>query len=253
MLITLVVAVFTVVMMLYTYLRFDPASPRDNAQWPPVDSAELLFADEFVTAGSISAPEVHEEPAPVAESAPAPDAHDLADAGQKAETPPPVVTSERPAEVKTSPKKPDVKPGPTKEELAAREKAKREKETAKNISDRVNFGKPAAGGKGSASATDTKAADNEGARGGVASGKLGGRSLERWSKPSATATGTIVVTVRVDRQGRVTSASYSSGTGPVASLPAARRSCEQAALKSQFSVALDGPAAQVGSITYRFK
>lgn len=253
--ITLLVAILTWVVLVSTYLNFTPLSERSAHQWPPVDSAELLFADEFVAAGNVTEPDATDDPAPVAESAPAPEAHDMVDAGEKAEVAPPVVTTKQPSPAKIVEKKPveKKKTGPTKEELAAIAKAKQEKETSQNISNRVNFGKKAAGGEGSGTPASASTSDNSGSRSGSASGKLGGRSLERWAKPSATATGTIVVTVRVDREGRVTSASYSSGTGAVASLTAARRSCEQAALKSQFSVVLDGPATQVGTITYRFK
>ncbi|MCM1482918.1 MAG: hypothetical protein NC043_01155 [Muribaculaceae bacterium] len=251
--VTLLIAASAVVGMLMLHLNFNPQALAENREWPPVDSSELLFADEFVVAGEVTAPEVTSEPAPVAESAPTPEATDMENAGEPAKEAPEVITSKQPAPIKVTEKKPKEKTGPTKAEIDAQEKAKREKETAQNISNRVNFGKPAAGGQGDGTPSEAGKESVTGARGGTATGKLGGRTLERWSKPSATATGSIVITVRVDREGRVTSASYSSGTGAVASLQAARRSCEQAALKSQFSVALDGPATQVGTITYRFK
>lgn len=82
---------------------------------------------------------------------------------------------------------------------------------------------------------------------------LHGRTLASWSKPSGTATGKIVVQVHVDRRGRVTKAEYVSGSGAIAGNMAARRSCEQAAMKSAFSVAENAPVDQVGHITYRFE
>ncbi len=246
-------AVGTYVVLTMLYLTYLPGlSSTTERTWPPVDSSELLFADEFVITGDMSPVTEVSEPAPVAESAPAHEATDLENAGEKAPEPAPVLTSERPSPAKVKKKPKPEKTGPSKEEIAAREKAKKEKETARNISDRVNFGKATAGGNGDGG-SDSPAGERQGARNGMASGKLGGRSLEKWAKPAATATGTITVTVRVDRNGRVTSARYSGGTGAVASLPAARTSCERAAMQSQFSVDLNGPASQVGSITYRFK
>lgn len=247
-LVTLLLLLATTGLLLSMHLNYSSADEA-RREWPPVDSAELLFANEFVAMGEVEPVENPTEAAPVAAAAPALEANDMTDAGeQAAETPKPVST-ERPSEMKVrKPKK--EKQGPTKAELAAQAKAKAQKEAADAISKRVNFGGKAAGGQ-SDNAPDSKATG--GSTDGVATASVGGRSMEHWSKPTARATGTITVRVRVDRQGRVVRADYVSGTGPVATQTAARQSCEQAAMKSQFSVALDGPAVQVGTILYRFK
>ncbi len=104
--ITLLVAILTWVVLVSTYLNFTPLSERSAHQWPPVDSAELLFADEFVAAGNVTEPDATDDPAPVAESAPAPEAHDMVDAGEKAEVAPPVVTTKQPSPAKIVEKKP---------------------------------------------------------------------------------------------------------------------------------------------------
>lgn len=98
--ITLLVAILIWVVLVSTYLNFTPLSERTAHQWPPVDSAELLFADEFVAAGNVTEPDATDDPAPVAESAPAPEAHDMVDAGEKAEVAPPVVTTKQPSPAK---------------------------------------------------------------------------------------------------------------------------------------------------------
>lgn len=125
---------------------------------------------------------------------------------------------------------------------------------AQAISDRVQFGSAATGtpSESKPGSVDGNVSGKGGALAGQPGANVKGRTLAKWSSPSATSSGTITVAVRVDRKGRVTSATYHSGTGTVASSSAARRSCIQAALGSSFSVADDAPAEQTGQITYRF-
>ena len=163
---TLITVGLILLALLTARLRYNGDEPR---VWPPVDSAELLLAGEYVMAGDIPQPELNDpRPAPEAAEQPAPEADDLTDTGT---------------------------PGTN----------------------------------------------------------LKGRTLSSWEKPAGTQTGTITITVRVNRQGHVIAASYATGTGPVASQPAARRSCEQAAMRSRFSVDLDAAVEQTGTITYRFE
>lgn len=245
---TLIFLALVVGLLLSLRLTYSSAEMQSR-EWPPVDSAELLFANEFVAAGDI-APMDDEEPAPVAESAPSTDAHDMTDAGAAAPHQADIVATDRPAEMTVKKKTEEQPKGPTKEQIEREQKAKAQKETAEAISSRVNFGGASAGGQGK---TAPQSAGQGSATDGVASAEVGGRSLEHWSKPSARATGTIRVRVAVDRQGRVVRADYYSGSGAVATQQSARESCERAALKSQFSVALDGPVTQIGYITYRFR
>lgn len=249
LIVTVIVLAVSVGLLLSMSLRYSSAAEATR-EWPPVDSAELLFANEFVAAGEVAPVENPTEATPVAESAPALEAHDRTDAGPKGEIPPSVVSSNRPSAMTVKKQKEDRQAGNQKQEDAEAVRAKARKETSQAISKRVNFGGPAAGGKGESA---PESSGKGGATDGIASASLGGRSMERWSKPSAKTTGTITVRVRVDRQGKVIRADYVSGTGAVASDVAARQSCESAALKSQFSVSLDGPAVQVGTITYRFR
>lgn len=125
---------------------------------------------------------------------------------------------------------------------------------AKKIGARVQFGTAAVGEPSDRKpgSVDGNTTDGTGSLSGKPGANVKGRTLANWSSPSATSSGTIVIAVRVDRKGRVTSASYQSGTGAVASSNAARQSCIRAAKASSFSVADDAPAEQTGLITYRF-
>lgn len=246
--VTLAVLLGVLALLLSMQLHYSSAQEAMR-QWPPVDSAELLFANEFVATGEVEPVETPTEASPVAEAAPALEAHDRTDGGEKADEAPAPVATERHSGMTVRKQKKE-KQGPSKEETEKQRKAKLQKETSDAISKRVNFGGKAAGGQ---SDNAPESSGKGGSTDGVASASVGGRSMERWSKPTARATGSITVRVRVDRQGRVVRADYVSGTGAVATQQAARQSCEQAAMKSQFSVALDGPAVQVGTITYHFR
>lgn len=238
--------------LLTARLRYNGDEPR---VWPPVDSAELLLAGEYVMAGDIPQPELTDpQPAPEAAEQPAPEADDLKDSGEPAPETAPVVSSEQESPMKTKRKPKPEKTGPTQAELEEQERVKKQKEAADRINSRVSFGGTK---KGSSQAKGSSGSPNGNASSGALSGTPGtnlkGRTLSSWEKPAGTQTGTITVTVRVNRQGHVVAASYATGTGPVASQPAARRSCEQAAMRSRFSVDLDAVSEQTGTITYRFE
>lgn len=249
--VTVLAGASVLLMLLLLYLRYTGDEPR---KWPPEDTSELLLAGEYVAIGDIPEP-AHDSPAPAPENSADEviTGDDMTDEGAGEEPAPPVSSKvESPVKVKEKPM--PKKPGPTKEELAEREKERRQMEAAKKIGNRVKFGSSTSS---SSSSTGKSGSPNGNAATGALSGQPGtnlkGRSIASWQKPSATATGTITVTVRVNRKGAVVAASYTSGTGAVASMAVARRSCEQAALQSSFSVDEDAPAEQVGTITYRFE
>lgn len=104
----------------------------DSRKWPPVDSSEIVFGGEYVKLGDMPQPVPQEQAeAQPQESAeePAYEGTDMSDAGQKTDIPPVTTASERPSPMKVE-KKPETpeKKGPTKEELAERERIKRQKE-----------------------------------------------------------------------------------------------------------------------------
>lgn len=244
--------VLVAVLLLTLYLRY-PGEAVEMRTWPPVDSSEVLFGGEYVMIGD--RPEIAQNtgtPAPAeaeAQEVPAPEAESLVNSGEPAE-PAPVISSERPSPAKVEKKPAPEKTGPTKAELEAAAKAKREEEARKAIAGKVKFGQKGTG-SGNAGSPDGNA--TVGAVSGSPGFNLKGRSLADWHRPASAPLGTITVRVTVNRQGKVTSASYLSGTGAAAASQSARQSCVNAARMSQFSVDNDAPASQTGTITYNFK
>ncbi len=244
-----------VVALLTLCLRY-PGREDNERTWPPVDSSEVLFGGEYVMIGD--RPEIAEnsgEAAPAeaeAEEVPAPEAEALENAGEPAE-PSPVVSTERPSPAKVEKKPAPAKSGPTKAEIEAAEKARRERETRNAIAGKVKFGQKGTGGSGKGNAGSPDGNSTVGAVSGSPGFNLKGRSLADWHSPAAGPLGTITVRVTVNRQGKVTSASYFSGTGAAAANQATRQNCVNAARMSQFSVDNDAPASQTGTITYNFK
>lgn len=133
------------------------------------------------------------------------------------------------------------------------QKAKREQETRNAIAGKVKFGQKGTGGSGQGNAGSPDGNSTVGAVSGSPGFNLKGRSLADWHSPAKGPLGSITVRVSVNRQGKVTSASYLSGTGAAAANRTTRNNCVNAALRSQFSVDNDAPASQTGTITYNFK
>ncbi len=221
--------------------------------WPPEDTSEILLEDEYV---EILTPKPKlkpvKDPAKAVESQPAPipDAQDREDAGEAAPEVPVLQTTPKESPVKVKPQPTPEKVGPSKEELEAQAKAKREAEAKENIQNRVNFNKQSGQGSNDGKGSGKDAVTSSGKKPGF---NLKGRSLENWTSPRATLTGSIVIEVRVDREGKVIKAQYHSGSGAVAADESARRSCIAAARASSFSVDLNARAEQTGTITYRFE
>lgn len=243
-----------VAILVFVYLRY-PGSEDNDRTWPPVDSSEVLFGGEYVMIGdSPQSADNSSEPAPDrsdAESAPSPEAEALENSGEPAE-PAPVITSKQPSPAKTEAKPKPEKTGPSKEEREAAEKARREQEQRQAINNKVKFGKNGTGGQGSGTPGQPDGNSTFGAVNGSPGYNLKGRTLAQWHKPPKGPLGSITIRVSVNRQGKVTSATYLSGTGAAAASLETRRNCERAALQSQFSVDMDAAAAQTGTITYSF-
>ena len=242
---------------LYTFLTYPPA----GVEWPPEPSADIMLEEveplyasgEFVRTGdNLDELLPPDEPAPSTETVKVPtqDASDPANAGKQAE-PKRTVTSEQP-----SPAKVEKKPvGPTKEEIAAekaRQEAKRQQEARKNVADATK--KAFGGGKGASTSGATEGNAATGATTGTPGHGLKGRTLENWTTVGSTKLGVIVVRVKVDAQGRVTSASYdaAASSGPVAADAKMRQNCVARSRQCRFSV-LEGSPVQSGSISWVFK
>ncbi|WP_435597399.1 hypothetical protein, partial [Paramuribaculum intestinale] len=125
---TLITVGLILLALLTARLRYNGDEPR---VWPPVDSAELLLAGEYVMAGDIPQPELNDpRPAPEAAEQPAPEADDLTDTGTPAPETAPVVSSEQESPMKTKRKPKPEKTGPTQAELEEQERVRKQKEAA---------------------------------------------------------------------------------------------------------------------------
>ncbi|MCH5346427.1 MAG: hypothetical protein J1E63_04920 [Muribaculaceae bacterium] len=235
------------------YLRYDPVAEAER-EWPPVDSAEILFGGEYVALGDIA--DAQPTPQPAVEESPAPPEAIIDPAPP---TPPHSNTTssrqESPAKVPT-PKAETPKPEKPVVDPAAQERERQQKATAQATDSRV------AGAFASSSSASTKSggSPNGNAASGNTSGQpgvnLGGRTLASWTKARANAIGTITIDVTVNRQGRVVAASYNPGlsSGAAAASPDARQSCIAAAKQCTFSVAKeDSPETQRGTISFNFR
>lgn len=207
------------------------------------DSVDVLMPGEYVMVGDdfyqdVTAPE---------ETAPPTAGEKAASASDH------MLTTTAPSDIKATPRRDTESDDKRRVRAAEQQAQERRNAQAAKIGERVQFGSP---GDGPGAESRPGSVDGNKTSGAALAGRPGvnlkGRTLSHWDNPSATESGTIVVAVRVDRKGRVVSASYARGTGSVASNLAARRSCVAAALQSSFSVAEDAPAEQTGTITYRF-
>ncbi len=201
------------------------------------------------------------------------DADDLEDAGEVNQKTPPLVTqkAESPHKVKEQPKEAEPKkPGPVKENDKRPDKPKAQNKNAeaqqtksKQTSEQTTtssatsnkvknaFGKGNGNGGGKQGSAGGNSSD------GVLAGKPGisglvGYTLDYWAKPVPNSkwSGRVVVRVTVNPRGQVTKANAISATGDLASHPEVRRACEQAALKSSFSVPKNTMTEGIGTVTY---
>lgn len=248
LLITIGLALLVALMKL-TYL------PGATQTWPPADSSELLFEGEYVMTGDVAVPDA-EATAPAQESAveePATEGTDLTDQGEPAPAPAPPVTSERPSPMKVTPPKEEPKTGPSKAELEAqRAKEKARQETQQKIAGQMKFGSNSSTGKSQGKSGSPDGNATSGSLSGAPGYSLTGRTLAHWELPAKTApNGTVTVRVVVNQQGQVIDASVARSSGAAAN-EGVRSACVAAARKSRFSVKLDAPARQSGTITYKF-
>jgi hypothetical protein len=112
-------------------------------------------------------------------------------------------------------------------------------------------------GTGSGSGSGSGSGIGSGTGGGVGSGisyDLGGRTARSFGKPfyNSPEQGKIVVSIKVNKQGKVTYAS-AGAKGTTISEIGLRQQAENAALKTVFAPDADAPDEQRGTITYNFR
>ncbi len=281
LLLTLLITVGTMALLLRYSLRYEQLPDQPDLTQLAQDS--ILFGGEFVMLGNTLdnvqndlMDQESADPSASPEQGDEPDieADDMEDAGEANQKTPPLVTqkTESPHKVKEQPKETEPKkPGPVKENEKKVEKPKAKdknaeaKETkAKNTSEqktptnnatdnRVKNAFGSGSGKGGGQHGTAGGNSNQGAlisTPGISG--LVGYTLEYWAKPVPNSkwSGRVNVRVTVDPRGRVTSAKAIGATGDLASHPEVRRACEQAALKSQFSVPKNTMTEGIGTVTY---
>lgn len=281
LLLTLLITVGTLALLLRFTLRYEQLPDRPDLTQLAQDS--ILFGGDYVMLGNTLdnlqnnlMEEESAEPSASPEQGDEPDidADDLEDAGEANQKTPPLVTqkTESPHKVKEQPKEAEPKKsGPVKENekkvekpKAKDKKAEAQETKSKNTSEQRTPTSSAAdnrvknafgSGKGQGGGQQGAASGNSSQ--GVLAGKpgvtgLAGYTLEYWAKPIPNSkwSGRVMVRVTVDPRGKVTSAKATGATGDLASHPEVRRACEQAALKSQFSVPKNTMTEGIGTVTY---
>ena len=281
LLLTLLITGGTLALLLRFSLRYEQMPNMPDMTQLAQDS--ILFGGEYVMLGNtldnVNADLMEDQATDESTSAnegdePNIDADDMEDAGEANQKTPPLVTqkAESPHKVKEQPKEAEPKKsGPIKENEkkvdkpkakdnkaeAQETKAKKTEQTNTPTSNATsNRVKHAFGnGKGNGGGQQGTASGNSSQ--GVLAGKPGvtglvGYTLDYWAKPVPNSkwSGRVQVRVTVNPRGKVTSARAVSATGDLASHPEVRRACEQAALKSSFSVPKNTMTDDIGTVTY---
>ncbi len=245
---TIAFHLIVLVIMLCMALSYPPKNKKIDEP-----KSEILFGGEYVMIGNIpnQFKTQNDQQSPSVSDIKGDDTgNDMVDEGTVGE-PSQLITSTQESPMTIQKKETPEKTGPTKEELAQQEKERKQKEAAERINNRVQFTGNRGTGSGNAGSPDGNS--STGALLGAPGFDLKGRTAEAWGSPkSRSLSGKIVIKVRVNRQGRVTSAEYAGGEGPAAANTSVRQSCIQASLDSKFSVNLNAAAEQTGTITWRF-
>ena len=281
LLLTLLITVGTLALLLSFTLRYEQVPDRPDLTQLAQDS--ILFGGEFVMLGNTfdnvqndMMDEESAEPSASPDEGDDPDieADDMEDAGEVNHKTPPLVTqkTESPHKVKEQPKEAEPKKsGPTKpndkvvekpkaqnkNSEAQQTKSKNTKAENTTASNATNNRVKNAFGNGNGNGGGQQGSAGGNSNQGVLAGKPGisglvGYTLDYWAKPEPNSkwSGRVTVRVTVDPRGKVTSAKATGATGDLASHPEVRRACEQAALKSQFSVPKNTMTEGIGTVTY---
>ena len=280
LLLTLLITVGTLALLLQYSLRYEQDPNLPDLTQLAQDS--ILFGGEFVMLGNTLdnvqndlMDQEASQPSASPEEGDDPDidADDMEDAGEVNHKTPPLITqkAESPHKVKEQPKEAEPKKsGPTKENdkkvdkpKAKDNKAEAQQTKAKNTSEQKptsnatsNRVKNAFGnGNGNGGGQQGSAGGNSNQ--GVLTGKPGitglvGYTLDYWAKPVPNSkwSGRVNVKVTVSPRGQVIKATATGASGDLASHPEVRRACEEAALKSRFSVPKNTMTENIGYITY---
>lgn len=281
LLLTLLITVGTLALLLRCSLRYEQDPNLPDLTQLAQDS--ILFGGEYVMLGNtmdnvqsdlMDQQSSDESASPDEGDEPNIEADDMEDAGEANHKTPPLVTqkTESPHKVKEQPKEAEPKKsGPTKEndkqvnkpkakdkqaeakETKSKNTNEQKKATSNATNNRVKNAFGNAGGNGGGQQGSAGGNSNQG----VLAGKPGisglvGYTLDYWAKPVPNSkwSGRVYVKVTVNPRGQVIKATATGATGDLASHTEVRRACEQAALKSRFSVPKNTMTEGIGTITY---
>ena len=280
LLLTLLITGGSMALLLHFTLRYEQDPNLPDLTQLAQDS--ILFGGEYVMLGNTMdnvtndlMDEEAADPSASPEQGDDPDieADDMEDAGEVNQKTPPLVTqkTESPHKVKEQPKEAEPKKaGPTKENDKRPEKPKAQNKNSeaqqtksKQTSEQTTASSATSNkvknafGKGNGNGGGHQGSEGGNSSQGVLAGKPGisglvGYTLDYWAKPVPNSkwSGRVVVRVTVSPRGQVTKANAISATGDLASHPEVRRACEQAALKSSFSVPKNTMTEGIGTVTY---
>lgn len=272
--ITLVLLIIFGLILSVSELKWNPEQP-----WPPEPEPfiELGAPEEFIEPEVVpltaNSPDELDAPALLpensnAESQAAPESGaELHNAGKKA-TPPREVTTKKPSTVKAKPTPKPAKAGPSAEDKARQEaeaKAKKTRNTVKNAfakpdaKQNANNGKADNDRSGNKNGREDSAgpADSKSSTSGVSHGRVSGG----WLWPSYTVnistakTGSIILTLTIDRNGNVTKAVVKGGAAPASSDRILQRQCISIAKSRRFTRHGDSepPQTATAELTFIFK
>lgn len=268
-LLTLLITAGTVVLLITSIMSVDRAS----ATTAQLAQDSIVFGGDYVLLGDMPEPtesddlamsEPEPEPEKEVTPEPKPEGDDLKDHGNNAPANKPLVAAktESPMKLKKEePKKKEELKKPTGTAKPAKnekqEQTKRATGSAAKTDNKKNSEVKNAFARGGGKQGDP---NGNNATGGSIAGKPGvsgldGYTLENWPLPAKPYPheGTINVSVIVNARGKVTGANTVSGSGAAYGDVSLRKRCEQAALKSSFSVKKSTTTDARGTITYRFK
>ena len=237
-------------------------------EWPPRHDGEIALAElpdeeHYFDVVTEPAPAAVNDPSPAhnpevadnkSEAAPQ-TGHSVADRG-KAGDAPRTVTSARRSDVKMRRDDKPAKPaGPSKEELAREEARRRATAATANAFNRAK-GHDNTTNRGAAPGNSGSPSGGESAVNGSGTGTAGGGwVIPRYARVPSTVTGSIKMTLKIDRNGQVTSLTFSGGQPPAATDAALRRAVEREVRSRRFT-RTDGsvaPESATAYITYTFR
>lgn len=254
-----------IVIAVLTWMTLDRISldSRDR-EWPPRHDSEIVI-DEYAEIIDLPMPKLpsSSDPAPAKSDVQADNLAEVApetgmetvDQGNPGEAPT-TVTQSHPSPVKVENKEIQKPQGPSAEELKRQreEKEARRKATRQTQNAFRNSGKNNTTNAGKTAGDAGKPTGSTSAVNGRGTGRVGGG----WSMPSynevpSTVTGSVIMMVKIDRTGRVTSVTFQGGDAPAATNPSVRAACEKEVRAKRFTRSDDNaPEESTAYITYRF-